>query len=310
MSATSGYALGYSTEEERRLALQARMFERLTEDVLHHAGIREGMDVLDIGCGVGDVSFLAARLVGPRGSVVGVDRGDESVETARRRAKGLGLENVTFVSADVSNFETDQIFDAVVGRLVLLYLSDPSTILRRLSSHLRPGGVMAFQEMDMSTFLQPGSPALRTRVLTWVYEAFGATGAQREMGPRLPDIFMKAGLPRPEMIAGQRMTGGSRTLTCTLSSQASPEAFCQLWSAQKSGRPKRSTSIRCRKDCVPKQSKRANLSSTGPAWLARGRGKPEAALGSLGQSEVDVRAQADHELVFDPLRRSVRVGDP
>jgi ubiquinone/menaquinone biosynthesis C-methylase UbiE len=208
MSATSGYALGYSTEEERRLALQARMFERLTEDVLRHAGIREGMDVLDIGCGVGDVSFLAARLVGPRGSVVGVDRGDESVETARRRAKGLGLENVTFVSADVSNFETDQLFDAVIGRLVLLYLSDPSTILRRLSSHLRPGGVMAFQEMDMSTFLQPGSPALRTRVLTWVYEAFGAAGAQREMGPRLPDIFMKAGLPRPEMIAGQRMTGG------------------------------------------------------------------------------------------------------
>jgi hypothetical protein len=43
MSAASGYALGYSTEEERRLALQARMFERLTEDVLRHAGIREGM---------------------------------------------------------------------------------------------------------------------------------------------------------------------------------------------------------------------------------------------------------------------------
>jgi predicted O-methyltransferase YrrM len=209
MTAASDYALGYSSEEERRLALQARIFERLTEDLLRHAGIGEGMDVLDIGCGVGDVSFLAARLVGPNGSVVGIDRGDESVETARRRAKGLGLENVAFVTADVSSFEIDRKFDAAIGRLILLYLSDPSTILRRLSSRVRPGGVMVFQEMDMSTFLPPGSPALRTRVLTWVYDAFGAAGAQREMGPRLPDIFVNAGLPRPEMIAGQRVTGGS-----------------------------------------------------------------------------------------------------
>ena len=209
MGGANEYALGYSMEEERRLALQARMFERLTEDLLRHAGISDGMDVLDIGCGVGDVSFLAARLVGPNGSVVGVDRGIESVETARLRAKGLGLKHVTFVAADISSFETDRMFDAVIGRLVLLYLSDPSAILRRLSSRVRPGGVMAFQEMDMSTFLPPGSPALRTRVLSWVYDAFGAAGAQREMGPRLPDIFVNAGLPRPEMIAGQRITGGS-----------------------------------------------------------------------------------------------------
>jgi hypothetical protein len=67
MSAESGYALGYSTEEERRLALQASIFERLTEDVLRHAGIGDGMDVLDIGCGVGDVSFGGPRICDPAG---------------------------------------------------------------------------------------------------------------------------------------------------------------------------------------------------------------------------------------------------
>jgi SAM-dependent methyltransferase len=208
MGGGSDYALGYSTEEERRLALQASMFEGLTEDLLRRAGIGAGTHVLDIGCGVGDVSFLAARLVGPGGSVVGMDRGDESIQTARRRAKGLGIENVTFLTADISGFEIDEMFDAVIGRLVLLYLTDPSKTLQRFSSHLRPGGVMAFQEMDMSTFLPPGSPPLMTRVLTWVYAAFGAAGAQREMGPKLPDIFMSAGLPRPEMIAGQKVTSG------------------------------------------------------------------------------------------------------
>jgi ubiquinone/menaquinone biosynthesis C-methylase UbiE len=208
MGGAGGYALGYSTEEERRLALQARMFAALTEDMLRHAGIGAGMHVLDIGCGPGDVSFLAARLVGPSGSVVGIDRGDESVETARRRAKSLGIENVTFVTADVPSFETNQMFDALIGRLVLLYLPDPSETLRRLSWYLRSGGIVAFQEMDMSTFLPPGSAALITRALMWIYNAFGAAGAQREMGPKLPDIFMNAGLPRPEMMAGQRITSG------------------------------------------------------------------------------------------------------
>ena len=213
MSGASDYALGYSTEEERRLTLQAKMFEGLTEDVLRRAGVGAGMNVLDIGCGPGDVSFLAARLVGPSGSVVGVDRGEESTETARRRAKSLGIANVAFATADVSGFEADKPFDAVIGRLILLYLPDPSKTLHRLSAHLRPGGVMAFQEMDMSTFLPPGSPALMTRALTWVYDAFGAAGAQREMGPQLPDIFINAGLPRPEMVAGQTVTSASDPAT-------------------------------------------------------------------------------------------------
>ncbi|HEY1781715.1 MAG TPA: class I SAM-dependent methyltransferase [Roseiarcus sp.] len=206
MSAASSYALGYSAEEERRLALQGRLYERLTEDVLRHAGIGDGMHVLDVGCGIGDVSLLAARLVGSSGSVIGIDRAEESIQSARRRAMSLGIENVTFIAADISTFATDNVFDAIIGRLVLLYLPDPSKTLRHLSSYLHPGGLVAFQEMDMSTFIPPGSPALMTRVLTWAYDAFGASGAEREMGPKLPDIFINAGLPRPEMIAGQKIT--------------------------------------------------------------------------------------------------------
>ena len=170
--------------------------------------IRDGMDVLDIGCGVGDVSFLAARLVGSNGSVVGIDRAVESVETARRRAKGLRTRERHLFCADASSFDTDQVFDAAIGRLVLLYLADPSETLhaclricvRGDSSLSRDGHV------HLSSARFTGA---RTRVLTWVYDAFGAAGAQREMGPRLPEIFMNAGLPRPEMIAGQRITSGS-----------------------------------------------------------------------------------------------------
>src|SRR5215469_15923633 len=127
------YPLGYSEQEARRLADQGALLEDLTEDLLRRAGIVHGMRVLDIGCGVGDVSLLAARLVGAAGNVLGVDRASSSVDTARRRVASLGVTNVQFEQADLATFEGDQEFDAVIGRLVLLYLPNPATVLRRLS---------------------------------------------------------------------------------------------------------------------------------------------------------------------------------
>jgi SAM-dependent methyltransferase len=206
------YALGYSTEEERRLAQQAEVFEPLTTDVFRHAGIGADMRLLDIGCGVGDVSIVAARMVGPGGTVLGIDRGEESILTARRRAKGLGIDNVAFVATDIASFATEKIFDAIVGRLILLYFPDPSATLRRLSSFLRPGGIMVFQEMDMSTIASVSSSTLAERVANWIRDAFAVAGVHTEMGPRLPDIFINAGFLRPQMIAGQRVASGFEAL--------------------------------------------------------------------------------------------------
>jgi cyclopropane fatty-acyl-phospholipid synthase-like methyltransferase len=59
------YPLGYTETEFPRLERQAAFFGELTEDVLRRAGVAPGMHVLDVGCGIADVSLLAARLVGP-----------------------------------------------------------------------------------------------------------------------------------------------------------------------------------------------------------------------------------------------------
>ncbi len=134
MRKSQDYPLGYSEQEARRLADQAALLEDLTEDVLRRAGLLHGMRVLDVGCGVGDVSLLAARLVGADGNVLGVDKASSSVETARRRVASLGVTNARFEEADLATFETNQEFDAVVGRLVLLYLPDPAIVLRRAAT--------------------------------------------------------------------------------------------------------------------------------------------------------------------------------
>jgi cyclopropane fatty-acyl-phospholipid synthase-like methyltransferase len=66
----STYALGHSEQELERLSRQAQAFEPFTRQLLQQAGINTGMRVLDVGCGSGDVAFLAADLVGPTGRLL------------------------------------------------------------------------------------------------------------------------------------------------------------------------------------------------------------------------------------------------
>jgi hypothetical protein len=68
------YALGHSPRELERLAVQARLVDPITRAFLREAGIAPGMRVLDVGCGAGDVAFLAADLVGRDGAVIGIER--------------------------------------------------------------------------------------------------------------------------------------------------------------------------------------------------------------------------------------------
>ena len=211
MSRAQDYPLGYSELEARRLAEQAALLEGLTAEVFRRAGLRAGMTVLDIGSGVGDVSLLAARLVGPKGAVLGIDRAASSVQTANGRATALGINHVRFEQADLDRFEADQTFDALVGRLVLLYLADPADILKRLSRHLRPGGIVAFQEFDMTATSQVPPGELFLKVRGWLLAAFTAAGAQLDMGTKLYSSFLRAGFPPPDMTAATLIASGPAT---------------------------------------------------------------------------------------------------
>jgi ubiquinone/menaquinone biosynthesis C-methylase UbiE len=208
----SAYALGYSEREFKRLELQGAFIRDLTDDVLKRAGLTRGMRVLDLGCGVGDVSLMAGEVVGPTGAVLGVDRSAEAIATAERRAVEAGqCYWVRFAATELEHFVPDGAFDAIIGRLILMYLPDPAATLRRLAVHLRPGGIMAFQELAMpAAKIIPDRPIF-SRCRRWILEAFERGGVEIEMGPRLFATFLEAGLPAPQMIAAQRVEGGPQT---------------------------------------------------------------------------------------------------
>lgn len=194
------YALGSTDAEQERLIWQASRIAPLTERLFREAGIGPGQRVLDIGSGVGDVAMLAAKIVGPSGEVVGIERDPHSIDRARARAAEAGQGNVSFTQADVSQIPNSKPFDAAVGRFILMWLPDPISVLRSVSELIRPGGVVAFQEPYWAPVLALLSPLLLwSAAASLIHETFRRSGANPELGPALYGVFREAGLPAPTM---------------------------------------------------------------------------------------------------------------
>jgi ubiquinone/menaquinone biosynthesis C-methylase UbiE len=196
----TNYALGNTDAEHERLIRQSKWIAPLTERLFREAGVGPGQRVLDIGSGVGDVVLLVARMVGPSGEVVGVERDTRSVARATARVAEAGLSNVEFVETDVSNIPDSKPFDAAVGRLILMWLQDPVSVLRSLARLVRPGGVVAFQEPYWAPLIALLAPLpLWSATVAGIYETFRRSGANPELGAALYKAFLDAGLPGPTM---------------------------------------------------------------------------------------------------------------
>jgi ubiquinone/menaquinone biosynthesis C-methylase UbiE len=173
------YVFGHSEEEIQRLVRQSRLYNPCTRRFLEQAGISTGMKVLDVGSGPGDVTQLVADRVGPGGMVVGVDIDPATLDIARARAQVAGYENVSFVAGDITSVELDDDFDAIVGRLILIHLREPAATLRNLVRHLRPGGLVAFQDADFTPAAVSIPPSRLTAQLdAWIKGAFRSAGLE------------------------------------------------------------------------------------------------------------------------------------
>lgn len=213
------YLLGHEDAELQRLENQARVIGPATRAILQLAGIAGGMRVLDLGTGAGDVAFDVAEIVGPSGSVVGIDQSPEALARARRRAAERNILNVEFVEGDLATVDVNGTFDAVVGRLVLLYAPDPALIVKRFASLVRTGGVVVAMEFDMNGAGSVPRHEQSDEVVSWIAGAFSHAGLDPSLGARLGDVMTRGGLPSPSVLgiqpylepgdpAGGRMVAG------------------------------------------------------------------------------------------------------
>ena len=191
---TPEYVLGHDRAEIARLEQQAAVLAPHSRVILERAGLGPGMRVLDVGTGVGDVAFLAADLVGAEGSVVGLDRSEVALARARERASERGLTNIEFRSGELQGWRSDEVFDVVIGRLILLYVDDPVVTVRAVADLVRPDGVVAFMEYDMAALRSIPPLPLVEQVRGWVLDGFTRSGHDPELGVRLAAILSEAGL--------------------------------------------------------------------------------------------------------------------
>lgn len=211
------YVLGHSTAELARLERQAGLFDRPTRALMAQAGLGAGQRVLDLGCGVGDVSFAAADLVGPSGQVVGVDRAARAVATARQRAAARGLSQVTFVESALDALDIPTV-DAVVGRFVLMHQPDPAQTLARAAHLLRPGGRVAIMESHLTALTPPWHSwppsAAYSELLAVMLRVIAAAGGRTDMGLSLRATFLNAGLPDPVLDGYATPSGADAPWMC------------------------------------------------------------------------------------------------
>lgn len=208
MSESATYVMGHDDRERRRLLLQASILNPLTEQLFHRAGIAAGMNVLDIGSGVGDVTSIAARLVGPSGSVTSVDIDPAALETLKARASAAGMQHIEAIHADIHAWRPGRKFDAVVGRHILIHSREPLALLRDCAALLHPRGLAVFHEYDFSVVHRGWPPTPLRDQVAEVFDQFFAKVSCSNIGSRLWSLFQESGFDQPDCRAEYPISGG------------------------------------------------------------------------------------------------------
>lgn len=187
-------------------ALQGKFYAEFSRWMFLEAGIKEGMNVLDVGTGAGDVAMLLANLVGTKGRVLGIDTSAEAIAAARDRVPD---KNVEFLQADCNVVAFPRSFDVVVGRFVLMYAANPSQTLRRLSRLVRRDGFIMFLEPDYSGTRSSEPCPLCSKVQSTIEMLLQRSGADTKMGLKLYRAFTDAGLREVVLRCAAAIGGGS-----------------------------------------------------------------------------------------------------
>jgi ubiquinone/menaquinone biosynthesis C-methylase UbiE len=197
---TDDYIMGRTSAEYQRLRTQAKVWEEATKRLLLKAGMRAGMSCLDIGCGPGEVMRLMGEIVGPEGSVTGIDVdgniGREALGVLEATASG----RYAFHELDVES--SDRVpgspFDVAFARILLFHLKEPVAFLRKMMKWTKPGGTIVIQEYDFQSWEAYPKLAEMAEAVQTFRTVAERGGRDTRLGFRLPMYFIEAGLGAPD----------------------------------------------------------------------------------------------------------------
>ena len=196
------YVLATGSAAANRLRILHSVYGPGARQLLTSAGIKPGMRVADLGCGVGMVTQLLAELVGPTGEVVGVDFSGAQVEQGRKLLPEH-VKNVTFVQASATETGLPrESFDLVYCRFLLIHLTDPESALREMYQLLKPNGVIAVEDGDLTS--AGSEPASRLQDFSTLFGRLGPKwGVDYTLGRRLFQMVLGANFSEAEITFNQ-----------------------------------------------------------------------------------------------------------
>lgn len=196
---TNHYRFGYSREEMERLRSQHGIWAEDNRRLLARAGFGAGSTLVDLGCGPGYTSLELAKIVGPDGRIIAVDRDSErSLQLLKKQSATAGLQNIETRTADLETFDLpDRSVDGVYGRWVLMYLPEKTvgSLIARVARWLRPGGVCVLAEFCNYRHIHIHPPCVHLPVVAEaLFQAVkGHRGCNPEIGNTLPGLLHGAG---------------------------------------------------------------------------------------------------------------------
>jgi ubiquinone/menaquinone biosynthesis C-methylase UbiE len=222
------YPFRRTGEEYERLRKQANMWEFSTLRIFQRIGLGACMSCLDLGCGPSDVMRLMGELVGPEGSVTGIDADGNAGRLAIETLRATTDSNFSFIEYDLeAAFELEgQPFDLTFARLLLSHLRDPLAMLRKMYAWTKPGGYIVVQDYDAcSRSIYPEFEA-SDKFEKLVDKVFGGKENNR-FASKLPLYFVTAGIGEPDgadvagVLGSLRQHGEMIRETCQNISQSS-----------------------------------------------------------------------------------------
>ena len=207
---TGEYALATGEAAAYRLGILHDLYGPGTRRVLLESGLRRGMRVADLGCGVGLVTALLAELVGPGGDVVGIDASAAQLAQAR---KGMppGGTNIRFVEASATDTGLPPAsFDLIFCRFLLLHLPEPERALREMWALLKPNGILVCEDGDLTS--SGSEPPSAFGAFAELWGRLGPSrGVDYTLGRRLFHMVLAAGFPEPEITFNQPVVARGET---------------------------------------------------------------------------------------------------
>ena len=188
------YSLATGSAAVRRLRALHEIYSPVGRRVLLQAGLKEGMNVADFGCGVGMVTRMLAEIVGPAGAVTGIDISTAQVEQAREISAREGFRNVTFREASACESGLPRAsFDLVYCRFLLLHLPDPAACLQEMLAVLKPNGVLVVEDGDLTSAMS--QPPTAQNAFADLFGRLGPTrGLDYSMAKNLLALVKASGL--------------------------------------------------------------------------------------------------------------------